>query len=387
MRIALGLEYPISLRGGVSILVETLLKEFARRNHEVVLISPDSAATLNESGIAGLVRKHVPWDPPGFRHSQPGLLADQLMEAGVQLAHFHMGGVYGWGNRVPNRCPIAHLNRRGIPCFSTVHLVVSPLDGFCGPQRPLWFKLLLLPLAWSGKLDQLRNVRAEIAVSRHDYDKLRRWYWPLRKRFVQIYHSRLSQALTPAPVVEREPVILNVGHLAWRKGQAVLAEAFAGIAQRYPEWKLQLAGHEAEDATREEIRRIAQANRLELRILFLGQRDDALDLMRRAAIYVQPSFWEALGLALQEAMSCGCPAIGSCAGGIPELIDDGRTGFLVEPGNVSQLSVALERLMREPLQRQQLGQAAAASIRAKGMTVESMVQRHLELYATAIRKK
>ena len=66
------------------------------------------------------------------------------------------------------------------------------------------------------------------------------------------------------------------------------------------------------------------------------------DLMSRAAIYVQPSFWEALGLALQEAMFAGCACVGSRAGGIPELIEENKTGLLFEPGNVAQLAAALE---------------------------------------------
>jgi len=102
--------------------------------------------------------------------------------------------------------------------------------------------------------------------------------------------------------------------------------------------------------------------------------------MRRAAIYVQPSFWEALGLALQEAMFCGCACIGSRAGGIPELIRENETGLLFEPGNSAQLAGALEQLIANEKRREQLGLAAARSILELGMTAKAMAQRLLELY-------
>ena len=249
-----------------------------------------------------------------------------------------------------------------------------------GPQKPFWFKALLLPPAWLGKMRQLRHVCWEIAVSRHDLQKLRRWYFPLRGKFVQIYHSRLGRGPGQPQNSRRGKIILNAGHIAWRKGQVVLAEAFAQIATRHPEWILQLAGHDADGVSVQQIRRLFKERGLEGRIVLMGERTDVLDLMSRAAIYVQPSFWEALGLALQEAMFAGCACIGSRAGGIPELIEENKTGLLFEPGNVAQLAAVLEALIADETRRENLGRAAAASIQERGMTAEQMVENHLRLY-------
>jgi glycosyltransferase involved in cell wall biosynthesis len=386
MKIALCLEYPIGIRGGVSVLVETLLRELTRHGHEVVLVSPDDPAGLRQSEAGGLIREHVHWDPshrPSIVNARK--LARQLAEARVDLAHFHLGGNYGWSNRYPWHCPVFFLDRLGVPCVSTVHSVTSILNGYCGDLKPGWFKLLLLPKGWSGKMHQLRHVRREIAVSQHDFQNLRRWYRPMRSRFIQIYHSRLHLDTAPVPPVKREPVILNVGHIASRrKGQVVLAEAFAGIAARHPEWRLEFVGRDCGDGTVERIRQIAIASQLSERIRLPGEQNNVMDLMKRAAIYVQPSFEEALGMALQEAMCCGCACIGSRVGGIPELIQDEHLGLLFEPGNVAQLSQALEQLICDESRRENLGRAAAASIRERGMTVEAMVKRHLELYETIV---
>ena len=299
------------------------------------------------------------------------------------MAHFHLGGNFGWGNRFPGQCPILYAESFGVRTCSTVHLVAALLDGFCGPQKPLWFKLGLLPVAWYSKMRVLRKVRTEIAVSQHDAGKLRHWYWPAAKKFQVIYHSRIKQTARPG-VGKREPMILNVGHIAARKGQQVLAAAFAEIAPRHPEWKLWLVGHVAEEDVNRQIREIARAHKIEDRIVLTGPREDARSFMNRAGIYVQPSILEALGLALQEAMAAGCACVGSRAGGIPELIEHEQTGLLVPPGDARALARSLELLISDAALREKYGRAGAEAIAARGMTEASMVARHLELYESIL---
>jgi len=383
MKIALCLEYPIDQHGGTEVLVSELIRGLSRQ-HQIILVSPGNATTLARSSIGQLVAEHISIMPNWKSAATARDLAEKIALAKPDIAHFHFGGVYGWGNRFPFHCPIYFLRRKNIPCLSTIHLVVSILNGYCGEQKPLWFKLLMLPLAWSGKLQQLQCVSREIAVSKHDLQKLRRWYWPFRQRFTQIYHSRLA-AIPQMSRRDSKPIILNVGHIAWRKGQHVLVAAFARIAARHPEWILQLAGPYTESSILQ-IRDLIEQHRLQNRILLLGARSDTLELMQRAAIYVQPSFWEALGLALQEAMSAGCACVGSRAGGIPELIQHEKNGLLVEPGDVEQLAQALERFIQNQPQREQMGRAAAASIRERGMTAEQMIKHYLELYETVRRR-
>ncbi len=383
-KIALCLEYPLALRGGVSVLVETLLVGL-KEHFKVVLVSPDLPQAL-PGIVAPFVSKHLTWNPAAVSRRTSRQLASQIAGEDVGLAHFHFGGIFGWGNRFLGQCPVPAVHRMGIPVCSTVHSVVHPLDGYCGPQKPLWFKLALFPAAWTAKLHVLSHVEREIVVSQHDCEKMRRWYWPMRGKFLKIYHSRLQTERPLPPVTEREPVILNVGHIAWRKGQMVLAEAFAKVAPRHPAWKLSFAGKIMEEAEAEKIRALARANGLTERIQFLGERDDVMNLMRSAGIYAQPSFHEALGLALQEALFAGCPAIGTRVGGIPELLQHEANGLLVEPGNSGQMAQALESLMANRELRERFGREGAASIIKKGMTAEQMVCNHLELYESILQR-
>ena len=374
MKIALGLEYPLTMRGGVSVLVEKLIEGISA-NYDVVLVSPDPLGFRPER-----VCHHVHWDPAAASRRTSRALADTLAGLGVSLAHLHAGGNFGWGSRLPGQSPFPFLKRNGIVGVSTIHVVLSVLDGYCDPNKPGWFKLALLPVVWLGKLDELRNVGAEIVISQRGYERVRRWYWPLRGRFHRIYHSRL-EASPPAPQsTAREPMILCVGHLAQRKGQHTLAAAFASIAAAHPGWKLAIIGHAGPDDCLAQIQRIIAERQLPDRILLLGSRDDALDFMRRASIFVQPSVFEGLPLALQEAMFCGCACVATRVLGNDELIEHGRNGVLVPPLEPVALACALDNLIRDATQRETLGRAAAASIIERGMTARSMIERYIALY-------
>ena len=376
--IALCLEYPLAQRGGVSVLAEELIRQLAP-HYRVVLVSGDLPGTLETHPLRSLFAAHLTWQAERASFETSRQLAEQLRGLHVQLAHFHLGGVYGWGLRVPGQAPFGYVARMGIAVCTTVHLTVSLLDGYCGPEKPLWFKLALLPFAWFAKILAVASVRTEIAVSQHDLRFLRRWYAPAAKRYRQIYHSRLT-ATAPMPVRERRPVVLNVGHLSPRKGQLVLAQAFLSIAARYPDWELQLAGPDADGATTTQILALARESGMGSRVRLLGSREDVLDLMAECGIYVQPSSAEALGLALQEALFVGCPAIGTTAGGIPELIEDGQNGLLVPSNDVAALASALERLINDSSLRAKFSAEARPSIIARGMTTEAMTAQHIALY-------
>ena len=105
--------------------------------------------------------------------------------------------------------------------------------------------------------------------------------------------------------------------------------------------------------------------------------------MRRTSVFVQPSRWEALGLALQEALYYGCPSIGTDVGGIPELIDQGVNGLLVPPDDPEAMAIALEKLLSDETMRRRFSKAAPESIIGKGMTANKMGGEYLALYRSS----
>jgi glycosyltransferase involved in cell wall biosynthesis len=86
--------------------------------------------------------------------------------------------------------------------------------------------------------------------------------------------------------------------------------------------------------------------------------DELERLYARAAVVVLPSYREGLPLCVLEAMAHGRPVVASAVGGIPELVEDGVTGYLVEPGDVAGLRAALEKLLADPALRRRMGRAA-----------------------------
>jgi glycosyltransferase involved in cell wall biosynthesis len=311
-------------------------------------------------------------------------LADRLTELQVALAHLHGGGSYGWGLRIPGASPFPYLKAKGIRAISTVHVVPRLTEGYCDARKALWLKLALLPLAWLGKASTLRHLDREIVISKEGTAQLRRRFWPWRKRFQCIYHSRLAGTASGAEITAREKVILCVGHIAERKGQHLVAEAFAQLAQQYPAWKLLIIGGIAEPAAGEKLHDIVRTNQLENRILLAGERNDAMSLMRTSAIFAQASYFEGLPLALQEAMALSCACVGTRISGNTELIDDEQNGLLVPAGDVAALVVALDRLMNNVETRHAFGAAAREAIVRKRMTAENMLADHFELYDSVL---
>lgn len=380
MKLALCLEYHLQQAGGTEVLVQELVRGF-RDRFELVLVSAEGPEQWRASPWHHQVKTHLSWNPESPDPEAGHRLARQLQDLGVQLAHFHLGGSYGWRNRRPRSCPLHTLSRMGIPCITTNHGVSGWLDGFCGEQRPAWFKLALWPWAWQAKLRQLARVRCEVAVSRADLRTLQGRYWPFRNRFRQIYHSRVRSV--PRPTSEpRQRRIATLGTLAPRKGQTYLVDAFLAVAGRYPDWTLELAGRAADPALLPALkRRVAEAG-LSQRVRFIGALEpaDAEVFIRESEIFAMPSLVEGLGLALQEALFLGCACVASRTGGMTDLVSDGDNGLLVAPGDVAAWTAALDQLLGNPSLREAFRQRGPASLVSRGMLASDMLSAYEDLY-------
>src|SRR5207247_1768501 len=127
---------------------------------------------------------------------------------------------------------------------------------------------------------------------------------------------------------QQGPLIGAVGRLSPEKGQNVLLQALPSVLAAFPQAACVLAGEGPARAALE-----AEARRLGIgdRVVFLGLRRDVPMVLAALDLFVQPSIYEGFGLSLLEAMAAGLPVVASRVGGIPELIEDGRTGLLVPP--------------------------------------------------------
>jgi glycosyltransferase involved in cell wall biosynthesis len=156
------------------------------------------------------------------------------------------------------------------------------------------------------------------------------------------------------------------GRLLRGKGLETLVEALASPAAP-PGMGVVLVGSgegQALDATLDLKRRVAEAG-LGARLVFAGRSDRVEDYLRASDLFVFPSLFEALGIALVEAAACGLPAVASRTGGIVDVVDDGRSGLLVPPGDARALAEALATLAGDSDRRASMGAAARAVAAAR----------------------
>jgi glycosyltransferase involved in cell wall biosynthesis len=183
---------------------------------------------------------------------------------------------------------------------------------------------------------------------------------------------RAALGLAPDDVV-----LAFVGRLAPQKDPALLLEAFAAsVAAKHPRAALLFVG---DGPLRRPLQERAQALGIAARVLFAGVRRDARELLEAVDVLVLPSGWEGSPMSVLEAMAAGKAVVATAVGGVPELIEDGRTGLLVPAGDIAHLGAALERLCIDSQSRARLGQAAQIHVRER-FDEDSMARAYIHLY-------
>lgn len=196
--------------------------------------------------------------------------------------------------------------------------------------------------------------------------------WPIdasRSSVVPYVFQARSELLSLAPS-RPSPLVTFIGKLEVRKGVLELAQAIPRILGAVPDARFRFVGRPLpHPATREPldlaIRRLAGAAAAG-RIEFTGAvpYDRIPATLADTAVGVFPSYWEAFGFVCLEAMAAGCGVVGSSAGGMAEIIEHGRTGLLVPPRSPRAVADAVIALLRDPVLRARMGEAARAHVLA-----------------------
>jgi glycosyltransferase involved in cell wall biosynthesis len=159
------------------------------------------------------------------------------------------------------------------------------------------------------------------------------------------------------------PCLGVIGNIQEWKGQAVLVEAMAHVVDAVPQARGLIIGgvHRAGSAYYEQLQARIRTLRLESCLSITGFRHDVADLMNALDIVVHTSVRpEPFGRVILEGMLLGKVVVATAAGGVPELIREGETGFLVPPGDANHLAQCLIRLLRDSALRQSVGKRAQA---------------------------
>ncbi len=235
-----------------------------------------------------------------------------------------------------------------------------------------------------------RRVRLTIALSEHvarfterhgrvDPARIRRVYYGVDPALLQPRRDRAA-VRRELSLPEDAPVLVCVGRLAPQKDHPTLLAALALLPADV--LLLVVGGDPFGDG---ETRLADLAGRLGLgaRARFLGIRHDVPDLLAASDLFVLPSLWEGLGLVFLEAMAVGLPIVASRVSAIPEVVEDGATGWLVPPGDPEALARAITAALGDPAARASRGALGRRRL-AERFGLERMIDETLAVYAEAL---
>jgi glycosyltransferase involved in cell wall biosynthesis len=170
----------------------------------------------------------------------------------------------------------------------------------------------------------------------------------------------------------QRPVLITVGRLAPPKDFETLFKAL----QKLDHGKTIVVG---DGPNRPWVEKFINQNGLSQKIYLLGEREDVPDLLAGAEIFLLSSRKEGLPRTVIEAMLAGLPVVATRVGGLPELVEDSITGFLVPPGDPEALASVLQKLIEDPDLRRTMGEAGRKKALLE-FTLDRMLKETLRVY-------
>jgi glycosyltransferase involved in cell wall biosynthesis len=171
------------------------------------------------------------------------------------------------------------------------------------------------------------------------------------------------------------PAAAVIARLTEQKGHRFLFEALQNTAA-LADLRLLVVG---DGALRASLEQEARDRGIAGRVRFLGARRDLGDVLAAVDLFVLPSLWEGLPLSLVLAMGAGVPVVSTTVAGIPEVVDNGRTGWLGGPGDAAALGAAMARVLADPDASARMAADARAAVLPR-FNVEGYVAAVVALY-------
>jgi glycosyltransferase involved in cell wall biosynthesis len=263
--------------------------------------------------------------------------------------------------------------------------VILTVHGIIHQESKSWRGLLGKYRGYVGRhleKNMLNRAKYLIAVSPY----VKRTIAPMTAGDISVIYNSLDEIFFSINKNEVPNRILFVGGIEERKGLHVLIDAIAAIKQTIPAIKLHIVGG---------IRKASYYNDLLNQIVNLGLQDSIVfknhlsnsELMQEyseAALFVLPSKEESLGVVLLEAMATGTPIVASNIGGIPDIIEDGQNGYLVNYGDSQAMASSIIKLLSDDKLRGEMG--AKGKEMAKNYVPHKIAMEHLSLYKRVFRE-
>ncbi len=370
--------------GGSGIVATELAKALADRGHQVRLISTEMPFRVSTLRV-GLVF-HAVQTPgyPLFREPQYLLsLANKI----VQVSREHELDIIHAHYAIPHAAA-AYLARQilaNTPGTKVPHVITT----LHGTDVTLIGSDSSYSETAAFCIDQSDGVTAVSESLRDDtYREL-----PVRANIHVIpnfldcaYHRRSNDPVLRARFTGGDPqarLIIHVSNFRPVKRAAAVIDIFDRIRQRVPSSRLLLVGDGPDlDKACKRARALGLADAVEP----LGEQEEVVPLLSVADLFLLPSEQESFGLAALEAMACQVPVVASRVGGLPEVIDDGVTGFLHPPDDLDAMAASAVALLTDPAHHRAVMEAALAAVLQR-FCANAIVPLYVEFYSQVIDRK
>jgi len=318
-------------------------------------------------------------------------LAKDIEDLGARVWCLKGGPGIGWAARLrayvrAQRIDLVHAHSPYAAVGARIALLGRGRPRLVYTEHSIW-ESYRKPTYWANVLTFGRNDHV-FAVSNHVSMSMR---YPRGLRFLPMPPvETLYHGINPANVAEwtssngvrREfgipadaPLIGTVANFTVHKGHRYLLEAAAQVVRHIPDARFLFVGV---GPLQSQIREQASRLGLDETVVFTGRRADAPRIAGACDVFALSSIQEGLSVALIEAMALGRPVVVTNVGGLPEVVEDGKQGFLVSPSNPKALADAILLLLRDPALRERLGMEGRR--RAESFNVREAVRRMEHVY-------
>lgn len=352
------------------------LREIGQRDVHILVSTSEVDTAKVEEGPLGIVHR-VPC-PPGS--GSPTLFLWRRHLLLKELARIQPDIVHGQGTEA--ECALTAVTSP-FPHVITFHGIMDRVHKITPP--PL-LSLNHVP-RWTEKfvVGRVQNV---ISISQ-DVDDF------LRERKSRARSFRIPNAMAPCffevkaePRTDGRYAILYVGAIQPRKGLVYLVEALARLRDAFDNsLVLRVIGAAGGGAYKAEVMQRAVTLNVAGQIEWLGvlKEHDVAQVLARSDLLVLPSFWENMPMCIGEAFAAGVPVVSTRTAGIPNWVDHGKTGLLVQPGDSVELADAIGHLLRDESLRRAMGAAGRAKATAEYLP-RVVAEKTLAAYETICRK-
>lgn len=348
--------------GGLEMIVVHLLEALDPSRYRVQVVCYDQpgplAHRLGRCGIPSCLLKRRPGVDMGYIFR----LARYLAAVRPDILHLHNPTAFFYGTLAGRlaRVPAIIYTEHGRDLASSKHnKILHRVLGRMVDQ--------VVAVSESGRyLLEQEGVPAGRILTLHNGIDARRFMAPADSRGVRAHLG----------FEEDQPLIGIVARLDPVKNHASLLRAMQRVIDTYPDAALLVIG---DGPLRKDLEGLAAGLGLGRGIRFLGTRDDVPELLGALDVLVLCSLSEGLSVSLIEECAAGKPVVATAVGGNAEIVEHGRTGLLVPPGDDGALAGAIIDLLDDPQRASSLGQAARRKFLAE-FTLERMVSRYVEIY-------